>query len=568
MKQEDKKLVVSLLEDSAPSKNKRDTKNILIRDMFEEGFTVAEPYGPRQVHSKLLVQAFGQLSTMMKFLDFDIKAQGATPENVKAVTGGFSTIADTGGIDECFRDKGGIAQNLLLYGDAYFTVNLNDDEKEKTKVPIVFSNYSNSNVVLDNNATRMRGRAGKAVTKAMVYSQFTIEEAKRIFGEDVIGDSKGKIPKNNQSLTDLEKDDSQNFNEEKDIEVGYFWDLSLKKYIVFCGSDMKEIEQHSGDDYPFMLDGIPYIPIFNFICFYSAKGVTNHGIGDYIYELALVSQRLFNLGIHHSYRGANPTPIINLPQGTAKKFIQQMDSANRNVAKGKDSYAIVEYDPMNPPASAVHATSIATQSQINEWQMIFDRLVNELKRMGINVDAVDRGSNVTASQIISEEEARGALVKQIMEANASETQKLIDVSLELLKTGVSVKNKTPIQVEIPVDDNGATVDNITIGDVVEELKHKQYYAGVNSRTGVFPSNIMRQARLSRLLPNTKEGTPAYYKMMKEFSELNDHAFTLEDFKMAEQAPSGGAPEITGDTPMSGTDRMAINPRQKNPEPAL
>ena len=567
MNKADQKSIVSLLQSCSVSKTERDTKNIAIRDMFEDGFIVKEPNGPRQIHSKLLVQAFTQISTMMKFLDFSVDAQNRTIGQKAVVSAGINTICDTGGLDEVMRDKGGVFQNLILYGDGYFTVNENENEDEEDSVPIVFDVYSNSNIVLDNNATKMRGRGGKAVTKAMVYSEFLIDEAKDIFGDETIGEAKGKIPRNDVALDNLNKDESQK-NEVDTVEIGYFWNISKKKYIVVAGEEMKELENKSGDAYPFIKNGVAYIPIFNFICQPSAKGIYNHGLGDYIYELAGVSQRLMNLGINHAYKGADPITILNLPQGKAKKFIKQLDSANRMRSKGKDAYAVVEHDPMNPGASSVSSQSINTQSLVNEWQMIFDRLTNELKRWGINVDAVEHGSGITASQIISEEEARSAFVKQIMEYNASETQFLIEVVIDKLKD-VSSNNETPINTTIKFEQEGVegevTVDDITIGDIASELKKHNYYVKVNSRTGVFPTNIMKRAQISRVLPSLQPGTPAHTKMLKEFASLNEHNFDIEDFGMQQpQAPQGG--EL--DVPMSGTDRMAVNPRSSAKEPLI
>ena len=568
MEKDDKKLVVSLFEERGTQKAERDTKNLAIRDMIEAGFGTVTSSNPRQVHSKLLIQVRSQLATMMKFLDFRIESQGRSIGKIATVTEGVSTICDTGGLDEVMRDEGGVFEHLIDYGNGFFTVNLNDDEKEKTKVPIVFSSYTNSNVIIDNNATRMRGRSGKGAVKAMVYSEFIIEEAKRIFGEDVIGEASGKIPRNNTSLDALDKKDSQNNNdEEKKIEIGYFWHIGLKKYLVFAGSEMVEIENKSGDDYPYMIDGVPYIPLFNFVCITSSNGFYSHGASEYAYELGAVNQKLLNLGINHAYKGANPLPIINVPQGKSKKFIKQIDSANRALAQGKEAYAVVEYDPASAGSSMVTSSTINTQSLINEWIMIRDTLTNELKRIGINVDVADRGANITASQIISEEEARGAFVKQIMEYNASETQFMLRVVLNLLKS-VSVKNKTPLNTTIKFEDKDVgevEVDNITFGDVSSELKKHDYYPIVNSRTGVFPTNIMKQASVARVLPSLMPGSPAHTKTLREFASLNNQNFTLEDFAMAQQ---GGGGEITDDVPITGTDRMAVNPRQKTPEPVF
>ncbi len=551
-----KKSIVGFISDNFKEKAKRDEKNRKIKELYELGFTVQNPSGTKQLHSKLLVQAISQLSSMMKFLDFDLKCQNVESSMEMVVTDSISTILDVGGLDDAVRDKGGVFFNQLMYGDGYFTVDLNENEKERTEVPIVFKNYINSNIILDKNATKIRNRSGNSVKRAMVYSSFTLDEAKGLFD---IGDAKGKLPRSNEALADLDKDNDS--DDSNIIEIGYYFDVSKKKYYVVAGSELKLLEEKTDEEYPFILDGVPYIPIFDFLCIPSAEGIYNHGIGDYVYELAIINQRLKNLGIGHAYKNTNPIPIVNLPQGKAGRFFKSLDDATRLSSQGADAYAVVEYDPANPGASSVNIQSNVTQALINEWQVLFDGLVNELKRMGINIDAVDRGANTTATQIISEEEAKTAFVKQMMEYNASETQILVRVVLQLFKDNVSKNNETPINTKIKLAD-GTEVSNITYGDIVDELSRNKYYVNVNSRTGAIPSNIMRQTVITRLLQGSQPGTPTYAKLMKEFFELNDHEFALEDFGEQQQKQ-----ELPQQQPTM-TDVNATNVRSKELIPAI
>jgi len=74
------------------AKVQKDIDNRSIQDLFEAGFEIHEPNGPRKINSKMLQQAIWRIISRMKPLDFTIHGSSRPPEVEKLVTAGVSTV--------------------------------------------------------------------------------------------------------------------------------------------------------------------------------------------------------------------------------------------------------------------------------------------------------------------------------------------------------------------------------------------------------------------------------------------------------------------------------------------
>jgi hypothetical protein len=562
---------LKLLSTNYTLKNEQDSKNELIQEMFEKGFEVKSPVGPKKIASKKLYQAMWRTAGRMKPLDFSIHGTGRPEVMEKITTMGVSTVMDRGGYAASLRDKNGAFFKLLMYGDGFIQIGSNPEKD--TNSPLKYRSVSNSNVYVDAYATMMRSPTGSGeVNKCCVIFSYPWAEAVQLFPELKKKGGAGEIPRSLYSEKELERQYEQEHELETKTEIAYFYDINNKNYTVFAGTSCTVLEEYNGDEYPFTKGGEPYIPISQFICMPSAKGFYNHGIGSMLYDLALVSQRLMNMEVGHIEDNVYPVTLMNVPQGEASKFFNKLQLAHEMRAAGKKGYVAMEYDPNNPNASQANAQSLLTQNLYNEWQAIYDILDREIKRMGIFLDEAERGANVTATQVLAEEESANGFVKQIMEYNASETKHLVEVTLDCIKKFVGKKDKTALNLTTKIDlGEGDMIrpDGVTLGMVKDEISKHNYFVKVNARTGAIPSNIVQQAQISKTLQFTRPGTPAHAKLTYQLAQLNDRDVTMEEFnppapEMPQGAP-GAAPEEGG---VTGTDRAKINVRQPQSEPAL
>jgi len=242
---------------------------------------------------------------------------------------------------------------------------------------------------------------------------------------------------------------------------------------------------------------------------------------------------------------------------------------------GKKGYVAMEYDPANPNSSRVTADQLLTQSLMSDWQLIFDKLEDQVQKLGINLNDLSHADSTTATQILSEEESSNAFIKQVGEYNASEYKFAVELAMDFMKKFVKKNNDTPVQlttaVKLELEDgqkSEQTISTITLGMCADELRKSDYFVKINARTGAIPSNIMSQAQIQKVLQVTPQGTRAFSKLQSQLAQLNDRDLSEEDFAPlqpeAPQAPEGEAP---GPTPTE-TDRTSFDPKNAQPEPAM
>jgi len=565
-------------------KNERDSINRWIQDLFEKGFEVRNPRGTQKISSKKLFQALWRMASRMKPLDFTIHGTSRPREIEKIVTDGVSTIMDEGGYIDGLRSKGGMFYKLLLFGDAFMSVGANPEPG----TPIVFNPISNTNIYVDQYATDIRSQGwGRDATKMVAIFSYSWAEFISMFPEAKKKAGIGKIPRGDADQRELEREkDYDNYRFDDLIEVAYFYDINAKRYTVFAGSACTVISDFKGDNYPFVMDDKPYIPIMHYLCFPSSEGFYNYGVGNMIYDLAIVSRRLLNMEVAHIEDNTYPIELVNVPQGEASKFFNKLSMAHEMRAAGKKGYVAMEYDPTNPGSGAVQSQTLLTQNLTNEWQLVYDMLDRELARMGINLDDVDRGPNITATQILAEEESQNAFIKQIMEYNASESKFAVELTMDFITQFISKNSKKPVDLTITLELPGGEIQQtggITMGMISDELKKNNYFVRVNARTGAIPSNVLRQAQISRGLSLAAPGSGAQVKLMKQFAQLNDLDIPGEDFitpfaQEQQGMPAEGGAQGANLNPSelkaasqpvaSGTDRMTIDAMKMEQNPIL
>jgi hypothetical protein len=351
---------LKLMFNNYSEKSKRDDNNRKIQELFEEGFEVKDPRGTRKIGSKKLYQALWRTASRMKPLDFTIHGTGRPEWAEKIVTEGVGTVMKRGGYDSALRDKNGAFFKLLMYGDGFIQVGTGE---EKEDAPIMFRPVSNSNVYFDAYATAMRSpNNSNSVTKCCVVFSHPWDEAVRLYPNLGKIGGPGKIPRLNLENKELEREYEQEVGMEDIVEIAHFYDIANKNYTVFAGTSCTILKEVNGDDYPFVMDKKPFIPVIQYSCMPSAEGFYNHGIGAMLYDLAIVSRRLMNMEVAHIEDNVYPITLINTPQGKSSEFFQKLKMAHEMRTTGNKGYVAMEYDPNNPGSDAVRSETLLTQN--------------------------------------------------------------------------------------------------------------------------------------------------------------------------------------------------------------
>jgi hypothetical protein len=523
-------------------KHDRDAKNEAILALFKEGFEAASPDGTKKIGSKVIQQILWRVMSKIKFLNYTVHKTGGDESVERLVTEGIGTVAERGGLVSCFRDKGGVFQNSFLKGNGFLFFGKGENDEN----PVSFRVLRNEDVYADNFSYGIRGV--RPARKMCVVFAYDKEEAYEIWPILKENDVIGRIPGSYQG------DDSDLDRANQDIlEVAWGYNLNTKTHVIFAGSQAFELEKYKDKEYPFFKNNKAYIPVFQFMCQPSADSFYDYGIGDMVFDLAVITRKLMNMEIGHLEENVYPITLINAPQSRVDELVEKMAMATQARELGGKPFVAMEFDP-NGGQSSVATQSLVTQNLFNEWSAVWDRLYKEISRLGINLDDVDRGSGYTRGQVIAEEESSNAFIKQMQEYNASETQELMECVIDSIKEFVSKKNKTPLnlttRIKLP-DGYFKKIDtDITMGMLKAELDSGNWFVKVDSRTGAMTSDLMRMIKVETQLGKTQPGTPEYAELYRESAELNDLDISI--------TPPAAAPQGAGN-PAAGSGGNEVTP---------
>lgn len=548
------KFLYLITDNTLNDKTDRDNKNELIRALFKEGFDIHDPSGTKKIGSKVLQQCLWRVMSKIKFLDYTIHATGKDDATEQLTTEGVRTVMDRGDLSQCFRDKCGVFQNACMYGDGFLFFGKGENDEN----PVRYRVLRNEDVYADNFAFGVRGV--RPANKMVVIFQFDKTEVYSLWPELEENGIFGRIP---GTYEDNERDMDR---ESTDIlEVAWAWDKTAKEHVIFAGTQAYELECYYDEEYPYVKNGKPYIPVFQFICQPSEDGFWNYGIGDMIYDLAVVTAKLLNMEVGHVEEGVHPVTLINAPQNKVDELVEKMAEANKARKAGKKPFVAMEYDSSGQ--QGVTAQSLITQNLTNEWQIVWDRLVREISRLGINIDDVDRGAGFTATQIYAEEETQNAFVKQMQEYNASETKELVDCTLDAIKEFVSNKNSTELnlmtRIKLPDNSTIKLDKKVTMGMLSKELKDNNYFVVVNARGGVDKSDLLRMTNLQQQLAITPPGSPEYSELYRRISEIRGLDMELGQQPVPVEPGGAGAEQqaaAQNQIPTQPGTPQAVNPQ--------
>lgn len=545
-----------LINDDHNQKRDRDRKNELIKEMHQDAFKVTEQRAPlEKITSKLLFQSVLAMLTRMKPLDFMVHGHNVSERLEKIVMGSIAHVMESGGYTRAFRGKDGIAQNVLLYGDAFLYYGKNPDFDQKES-PVMFSVVPNSSVYIDQYASAIRGAAhGKNATRVAVVFEYDREHAYRLYPELEEADVFGEVMDDHQERLNETRLQEVDRDVKEIVQIAHYYDIGRMEYLCFAGKSKYILEELRDDEYPFMFDGKPYIPVSQFVGFHGAEGLYNEGIGGVFYDMFKQMSKMTNMQTNHVEDQIAPVSWLSVAQGNAAKAVKTYQYALRMREKGLRPLAVNEYDPMDPNANRMQLETMLTQNNAQAWSFLDDYFNRSIRRAGINLDGIDRGSNMTARQVLAEEESSNAVIKQIMENNATETKHLIEITISMMKAYIKKSNKTLVDFTTTVDlkELGYEGKKITLGMVKELLNKESFFVKVNSRTGAIPSRMMQIAQNEYLLPYLQPGDPKQSKIIKNLFELSDIEFD-EASPVAAQAQQ--APQ--GTPPMPGTERVPVD----------
>lgn len=538
-----------IADNTSGDKTEKDNKNRLIRALFREGFEVHDPSGTMKIGSKVIQQALWRVMSKVKFLDSVLHCTGKDENVERLATEGVRTVAKRGDLSQQFSGKAGVFMNSFLYGDGFVMFGKGENEDN----PVGFRVLRNEDVYADDYCYGIRGV--RPANRLAVIFKYDKDEAYELYPDLEENDVYGTIP----GAYETEEDDDS--GKQNDIvEVAWAWNKAQKKYIQFAGTQAFAIDRFEGEEYPFVKNNKAYIPVFQFMCQPSEDGFYNYGIGEMVYDLAIITRQLLNMEVGHLQENTYPVTLINAPQAKVDELVEKMAMAQEARVNNKLPFVAMEFSPTG--GGQAQAQSLLTQNLFNEWNVIWDRLYRELSRLGINLDDVDRGSGVTRGQVISEEQASNAFIMQMGEYNAPETEEMIECIMDAITEFVSNNNKTPLNLLTTLMMPDGTAQKlekeITMGMLSKELKDGNWFAVTDKRTGAIPSDLTKMIQEEKLLAMTAPGSPEFNELRRRISMRMGVELTPP------QAPAQGMPPQQGGAMQAGAPgEMPVQPPGQN-----
>lgn len=538
------------IQDNFSAKNQRDTRNNIINQLLRDGYNVywngSETASARTFGTKQFIQAKENIEQKLKPLDFTLHGTQATKDDEKLATAAFTTILKKGDYAATFRDKNGMASNLVCYGDSFRLIS----PRTQDGFPVQFTMIDNSAAYVDSLATSMRGGTRPARKFALVY-QSTWDQFVKMFPDGKDKATIGRIPRPTGEGKDTTQAWVQKVSQNQQlIEWCYYFDLEHQTYCLFAGPTCAILDLQEGKDYPYILKRgkkyeEAYIPVSHYHGLDSKEGFYNYGVLDYCADLAIAYRKIYNMLYQSVEDNVYPLELVNLPEDEAELFFGKVQTAMHERSLGRRAFIPIKQNGISN--QSVSMQPFYTSALVGEAEAIFNRIDLDYRRLGIYLDEIEEKER-TATEILKNIEKSNSFVREIMSKNTSAVEFELDVAMDMTTEFIPNSDKTPLNLTTMIDGpDGEPVraDNLTLGIAAKEFKARNWFFVVNSKSGVVPSNTMAQAQANQVLGVAAPGSALQKAAVKTLVELNDFDY-LEDpaTPMNAPTPEGGATPAT------------------------
>lgn len=553
---DDVKDAIDLFEQYKEENDKYIEEKKKIDEILEQATTISSPTGSQRMDCRLLFMATQRAMQKAKPLDFTLHSSGSTPDLKKVMRDSVSTVMDRGYYVECLRGRGGVFQEVFTYGDGAIFIG-SDPE---SKFPIHFRVVEFDRIAVNRGARAIRspynGKSARKLGFTIKYSEDEFEALYPDFCEKV---TYSNIPASNSERSESIKTLKGNREEEKTIEVAFTFDLDEKCYLVFAGGAATILEKKKGKEYPYVLDGKPYIPLIILSAFYDKNKFTNYGLGHLIYKLDIIGRKIKNMGLQDVFNRILPIDFLSVAQGKAAQAMADIEEAKKINERGQRAIIPIERSATDPNGSQVVMSQLQSQGIMAEWQAVWNDILDTIRMLGVNLQNEGSTGARTATESFQIEENDNMLIRQFGEWNATEYKFAVDLTIDAIRK-LKTSDKTPLDLTTVV--KYKEMNEVTLGNAAEEFKSARWFSRVDARSGNILSNAMQFVKYNSILPYLAQGSPEHSSAIKGVSQSLELDLTAPDaIEPGAMSGKGGgsAPEGPVQMEATATDRKDINP---------
>lgn len=495
--------------------------------------------GQFQVQGKLLFQAQKAIVRNMRRPDRRFLSDDLNDEKLQIVKDAVDTVQEKGGLYESLTEKWGIFNRFVSLGDSFIRIGFSK-ENDIDNAPIKYTIANLNNVYVDPFATTMRSATGQgAAGKILVVEEMSYDKAKLLYPDKNFYE--GRLPMTQDQYDQIDKSDSQQSEiESRVVEIGYYYNIESEKpfYGVYAGRNATPLLEVEGDKYPFFKNEKPFIPVVHFKCFPKPQGFYSGGVWSLIYDWSLVQQQMYNSALKHVEDNVNPIVFMSV-QGRASSIKEQILTARQARRLGEKAYIIDEVRE-GGSTNRANLSQLRTEPLTAEFERINNLLSQELRRMGIPIDDINRPASQKATTTLAEEAAKTSFIQDIIETNTKAFEELDELTIAMIKT-LGIDNTTKVVTKV------STPKPITLGDVVDDIDEKDIQVDVESRTGAYKTPAFQVLASNEGL-QLAQGTPFFDKIRVQALQLRGFDVSEED--LAEQQALSQAEIPEGEGPLT------------------
>jgi hypothetical protein len=509
----------------------------LVDHYMDQYEVVSRQFRDFSTRSKLLQQVLQSILKRYARPKRKFVGDNVDRDALEIVKDAVNTAQMRGGLKDVMRGNWGTDHKFILLGDSFIQIGAGGSDEQ----PVKFSAPPITSVYLDIQATTMVTESGEnAVGEALVIQDMDYDTAKVEYPDTVF--VAGKIPVDEREyLRNNKTDRQQSLERERNVEIGHYYNIKAEEptYTIFAGSMATIIKEYKGKDYPFFLDGEPFIPLVNFKMFPVPKGFYGRGL-HVVYDYSNILEKLRNLALLHVKDNVNPINIINV-QGKKESVLNQIFNARELQKQNEKGYVINEINSVGGSTANANITTLRTDVLTAEYERILADLDREMKRLGISLDDVDVPASQTATATVSENVAENEFTRQVQRQNEQAYRYLDLYTMAIMQDQIKEDSKATIitHAELTkgeeVNAPGETPERlkITMGDAVRVM---------NENKIAVKMNISEVEQLERALP-ALQGTKAFSELLARKLRLDGLNIQEEDLLPPEQPQEAEAPEV-------------------------
>lgn len=481
-------------------KHKQDINNI--QDLLKEPFEVSEPTGLKRLGATTLLQIGDNIERKLTIPSATYWLQADNPaisvQIAKVIRDGVETVMEMGGFEAVMTEKPSGFRGAIDYGDTIVRIGTDGSGK----IPIKFDLVLPDQVYVDSNATVINSVTGaRKVTRCLIIYSYDYDQAAKMYPNKKFG--LGEIPDQNSYMKDFNKTWEQETENERKVQIAHYFDIGGEKpvYIVFAGTQCTILEKAVGEEYPFIdgQTGEPYPPIDQFKLIDSREGFWNYGFGHLFYKYSITKRQLLNKAVSQSMNSMNDTQVVNVGRNKGGEILARIRDA-REMGKNGQMGIII-----NDTGEPIQVSKLQADQYENSLRLLNEWLDQEVRRFGINIDAIREQKSTTATQILAEAEVEDEVAAGIITRNTEFFKRMHYRTMDFILEYVDADDSTPIWTTIKLPTgiiNRKTGQEaeaplvVTLGEIRQLLEkyRKGIWVEVNTKTGVKERDGIKTAK--------------------------------------------------------------------------